>query len=79
MKQKNASHVVDKGIEDLVVSYAFYGNSVLLNSYFLNLDRLCKLVYKKFIKTSTWKYRVLHGEQVSDPVQNSAFEVLLIN
>lgn len=40
MKQKNVSHVVDKGIEDLVVSYAFYGNSVLLNWYFLNLDWL---------------------------------------
>jgi hypothetical protein len=79
MKQKNASHVVDKGIEDLVVSYAFYGNSVLLNSHFLNLDQLSKLVYKKFIKMSTWKFWVLHGEQISDPVQNSAFEVLLIN
>ena len=37
MKQKNVNHIVDKGTEDLVVSYAFYGHSILINSYFLNL------------------------------------------
>ena len=65
MKQKNASHVVDKGIEDLVVSYAFHGNSVLLNSHFLNLDQLIKLVYKKFVHGNSRyymenKFRILY-------------------